>query len=137
MPCLPASRKAHDGPQEKTSAALREFFGLPVRNGTARLEPTAEGKRAIGTVNGQDFVTVEVKSTAECGPGPVTLNYASPKGLIQIPAAGEVCKAEPVSAEVHARAGDPFAAFRPVKLLWAIEVKNGSFSASRPQPYSQ
>jgi hypothetical protein len=123
------------GPQEKTSAAFREFFGLPVRNGMARLEDTADGKRAIGTVNGQDFVTIEVRSTTECGPGPVTLNYVGPKGLTQIPASGEVCKAEPVAAEVHARPGDPFAAFRPVKLLWAIEVKNGSFSIARPQPY--
>src|SRR5262249_40523092 len=48
------------GPEEKTSAALKQYYGLPVRLGTSRFESTAEGKRAIGTVNGQDFITAEV-----------------------------------------------------------------------------
>jgi len=126
------------GPQEKTSIALREWEGFPVRNGTSRFEATAEGKRAMGTVNGQDFVTVEIKSVpGSCEPGSVTLNYPTRKGLIEIPATGDVCKAEPVSVEVTARPGDPFAAFRPVKVVWAIEFKNGAFSLPRPQPIGQ
>lgn len=125
------------GPQERTSAALKYWYGLPVRNGTSRFEATAEGKRAIGTVNGHDFVTVEIKSFPEsCEPAPVTLNYPTPKGLIEIPVAGDSCKAEPVSVEVHAPPGDPFAAFRPVKVLWAAEYKNGSFAFTRPLPLS-
>jgi len=126
------------GPQEKTSVALREFEGFPVRNGTSRFEATAEGKRAIGTVNGHDFVTVEIKSVpSPCDPASFTLNYPTRKGLIEIPASGEVCKAEPVSVAVTARPGDPFAAFLPVKVVWAVEVKNGAFSLPRPQPIGQ
>jgi len=126
------------GPQEKTSVAMKEFEGFPVRNGTSRFEATAEGKRAIGSVNGQDFVTVEIKSVpGSCEPGSVTLNYPTRKGLIEIPAAGDVCKAEPVSVEVSAPSGDPFAAFKPVKTLWAIEFKNGAFAIPRPQPLGQ
>ncbi len=126
------------GPNEKTTAAVRDWEGFPVRNGTSRFEPTSQGKRAIGTVNGEDFVTVEIKTIPDsCVPGSVTLNYLTQKGLIEVPAAGDVCKAEPVSVKVHARPDDPFAAFRPVKALWAIEFKNGAFSDPRPQPLSR
>ena len=125
------------GPDEKTSATLKQYIGLPVRNGTSRFEETSEGKAAIGTVNGQDFVTVVIKPSNECGPGAVTLNYPTVKGLVEIPAAGTVCKAEPVSATVHAPKGDPFAAFTPLKVTWAIEFKDGAFSIARPRPLGQ
>jgi hypothetical protein len=125
------------GPDEKTSAALKQYSGLPVRNGTSRFEQTSEGKAAIGTVNGQDFVTVVIKPSNECEAGAVTLNYPTTKGLIEIPAAGTVCKAEPVSATVHAPKGDPFAAFTPLKVTWAIEFKDGAFSIARPRPLGQ
>ena len=126
------------GLQEKATAAMRDWEGFPVRNGTSRFEQTPQGKRAIGTVDGHDFVTVEIKSIPEsCQPGAVTLNYLTRKGLIEVPAAGDVCKAEPISVEVHAPPGDPFGAFRPVKTLWAIEFKNGAFADPRPQALSQ
>ena len=126
------------GPAEKISASYRQFYQLPVRNGTSRFELTPQGKRAIGTVDGHDFVTVEINSsTKSCQAGSVTLNYPTPEGVLEVPAAGDVCEAEPVSVEVHARPGDPFAAFRTVKVLWAIEFRNGAFSNSHPVPYSQ
>ena len=126
------------GPHEKATSAMRDWEGFPVRNGTSRFEPIPQGRRAIGTVNGQDFVTVTVKSIPDsCQPGAVTLNYLTRKGLIEVPAAGDVCKAEPISVEVHARPDDPFAAFRPVKTLWAIEFKNGAFSDPRPLSLNQ
>ena len=81
------------GPNEVTFAALKQYVGLPVRNGTSRFEQTPEGKAAIGTVNGQDFVTVVIKPSGECEAGAVTLNYPSKMGLTEIPAAGTVCKA--------------------------------------------
>lgn len=123
------------GPQEKTVVAMRDWEGFPVRNGTARIESTAEGKRAIGTVDNHDFVSVEIKSTpGACEPGAVTINYLTRKGLVEVPAAGEVCKAEPVLVQVHARPGDPFAEFQPLKTLWAIEFRNGAFSNPHPRP---
>lgn len=126
------------GPHEITPAAMRKWFGLPVRNGSSRIENTADGKRAIGTIGGQDFVSVEIKSVPDsCASAPVALTYPSPKGLIEIPVAGQACKAEPVSVKVHAPSGDPLGEFKPVKLLWAAEFKNGSFSISRPIPISQ
>src|ERR1700760_3649594 len=38
------------GPEPKTSAALKTYYGFPVRVGSSRVEPTADGKRAIGTM---------------------------------------------------------------------------------------
>ena len=125
------------GPDDKTSAALKEYSGLPVRNGTSRFEQTAEGKSAIGTLNGRDFVTVLIKPSNECEASAVTLNYLTATGVTEIPAAGTVCKAEPVSATVDAPKGDPFAAFKVAKVIWAIEFKDGAFSITRPRPLSQ
>ena len=123
------------GPQEKTVVAMRDWEGFPIRNGTSRFETTTDGKRAIGSVNNHDFVIVEIKSIpGSCEPGAVTINYLTRKGLVEVPAAGDVCKAEPVSVQVHARPGDPFAEFQPLKTLWAIEFRNGAFSNPHPRP---
>lgn len=125
------------GPDENTSAAFKEYIGLPVRNGTSRIEQTAEGKTAIGTINGRDFVTVAIKPSNECEISAVSLNYLSPIGLTEIPATGTVCKAEALSATVHAPKGDPFAPFQVAKVIWAVEFKDGAFSITRPRPLSQ
>lgn len=124
------------GPQEKTSAAFREN-GFPVRNGTSRFEATDQGKRAIGTVNGKDVVMVEIKSSSEpCEAASGLLKYptilANKVVVNEIPFVGDMCKAEPVSVNVTAPENDPFAAFKPVKTLWAFEFKNGAFSLNRP-----
>jgi len=120
------------GPQDDASVPFKHWYGLPVRKGTSRFEATAEGKRAIGTLNGQDFVSVEIKSLVEsCEPKALSLNYVTPEGLIEIAVTGQACKAQPVSVEVHAPPGDPFAAFRPIKVLWAAEYKDASFAITR------
>jgi hypothetical protein len=105
------------GPQPKTTAAF-QASGFPVRSGTSRLESIADGKRAIGTVSGQDFVTAEIKSVpGSCEAGSVLLNYISmspqAKQLVvtHIPVVGDFCKADTVSAKITAAPGDPFAAF--------------------------
>ena len=127
------------GPENKMHVALNEHYGLPVRLGASRVEPTAEGKRAIGTVNGQDFISVEIKSLGECQAAAGTLNYpgVSPKTkqlvVNEIPYVGQACKAEPVSVNVTAPAGDPFSAYPIAKVVWAAEFKNASFSFSPPK----
>jgi hypothetical protein len=127
------------GPQEKTSAAIKAYYGMPVRPGSSRLEPTADGKRAIGTVNGQDIVTTEIKSVPNsCEPGAVLLNYLamSPAKQIiinKIPVVSDSCKAEPVSAKLTAPAGDPFSAFSIAKVTGAAEFRNGSAAFTVPQ----
>jgi hypothetical protein len=66
------------GPELKTSAALTEYYGLPVRQSSSRFELTASGKRAIGTVNGSDFVTTEIQSMpGSCTAAAILLNYVS------------------------------------------------------------
>lgn len=129
------------GPQPKTSAALKAYAGFPVRPGTSRLEPTADGKRAIGTVNGQDFVTAEFKSApGSCEPAAVLLNYISlsPEseqlGVTKIPVVADSCKAELVSVKVTAPSGDPFSAYPISKAVGAAEFKNGSFTMTSQQP---
>jgi hypothetical protein len=123
------------GPQAKTSAALKEYYGLPVRQGSSRFETTAEGKRAIGTVDGKDFVAVEIKSQpGACDSIAISLNYVAQAadtkqiGFSKIPVVGDSCKAEPVSAKVTAPAGDAFSAFPIAKVVSASEVKNASFA---------
>jgi hypothetical protein len=52
-------------PNAVTSQVLLDWSFFPVRNGTSRFEKTTDGKRAIGTVNGQDVVVAEIKSSNE------------------------------------------------------------------------
>lgn len=123
------------GPNDNTSTVLREVYGFPVRNGSARLERTADGKRATGLVGGKEVVVAEVKSSDECGAAGGLLYYPTVKRVVsEIPFAGDWCKAEPVSVNVVAPAGDVFAALKPVKLLWAGEFRNGAFSFGWPTP---
>ena len=127
------------GPEEKVSAALREFYAFPVRNGSSRVETRGQMKRSTGVLNGETFVTVDIKpSNDPCQGVAGTLNYPAmhPRtGQIivnQIPYAGDMCKAEPVAVKISAPAGDPFAALQPAKVLWAVEFKNGSFAFTQP-----
>jgi hypothetical protein len=129
------------GPEAKTANALREFYGFPVRNGTSRLEETAESKRAMGILDGQPFVTVEIKPMPDpCQNISGLLNYPGvvekTKQIMinQIPYTLDLCKAEVISVKVTAPPGDPFAALHPAKVLGAVELKNGAFSFSRPVP---
>jgi hypothetical protein len=124
----------------KPSAALKAYYGWPVRPGTSRLEPTADGKRAIGTMNGQNFVTAEIKSVpGSCEPVAILLNYVSMSSeterviVNKIPFVGDSCKAEPVSAKVTAPAGDLFSVYPIAKVIGAAEFRNGSGSFTVPQ----
>lgn len=128
------------GPSEKMPVALTYHYGLPVRLGTSRFEATTEGKRAIGTVNGRDVITVEVKSLpGECQLASGRVNYPGVSGktkqvvVNEIPWVGEFCKAEPVTAKIDAPPGDPFSAYQIAKVVWAAEFKNAAFSFSVPQ----
>lgn len=129
------------GPEPKTSAALKEYNGLPVRPGTSRLEPTADGKRAIGIFDGKEIVTAEIKPVPNgCAPAAAELNYLarSPETgqviVTKIPFAGDVCKANLVSAELTAPSGDAFAAYRIARPVGASEFRNGAFAFSAPVP---
>jgi hypothetical protein len=128
------------GPSEKMPAALIEHYGLPVRLGTSRFEATPQGKRAIGTVNGRDLITVEIRSLpGECQVASGRVNYPGMPGntkrivVNEIPSVGEFCKAEPVAVNITAPAGDPFAGYLIAKVVWAAEFKNAAFSFSVPQ----
>ena len=129
------------GPQTNPSTAFKAYYGVPVRPGTSRFEPSAETKRAIGTVNRQDFVTVEYKSVSgSCKPVTILLNYISlsPKtkevSLLKAPFVGDFCKAELVSAKVNALSGDPFSDYPISKFVAVSEFKNGSSALGVLQP---
>jgi hypothetical protein len=129
------------GPEAKTAAALKAYSGFPVRPGTSHIDTTAEAKHAVGTVNGQDFVTADVKSVpGSCQPAASLLNYvtllpqAEQPVVTHIPFVGEACKAEAVSAKITAPPGDAFAAFTIAKLAGAGEFRNASFTFTTPQP---
>ncbi len=130
------------GPEAKTSSALREFFGAPARIGTSRVEDNPDGTvRAVGILNGQNFVTVEIapmrNSWQSISFGLKYLGWAEKTKkltLFEANGIGEFCPAEPISVRVIAPAGDPFAALQPKKVLWAGELINGAFLISHPLP---
>lgn len=122
------------GPDPKPAATLVEYAGFPVRSGGSRFVDDGKIRQAIGSVAGHDFVSVKIKTSTDCSPAASMLTYTTRKGLIEIPFTGSMCKAEPVSLDVTARAGDPFAAFKPQKILWAAEVKDAVFTITRTLP---
>ena len=122
------------GPDPRPAATLVEYAGFPVRSGGSRFVDDGKIRQAIGSVAGHDFVSVKIKTSTDCSPAASMLTYTTHKGLIEIPFTGSMCKAEPVSVDVTARAGDPFAAFKPQKILWAAEVKDAIFTITRTLP---
>lgn len=129
------------GPREVTSAALRHWYGLPVRNGTVRFEATAGGRRAIASRDGHDVIRAEIRAgSAPATPAAALLRYPGRNertGAIAvnvIPFVADVRPAELVSLAIDAPADDPFARFRVASVLAALEVRNGAFAFSRPEP---
>ena len=123
---------------QKVLAVVQEFYGLPVRNGSARQEATAGGVRAVGASGGRDLVAVEVKiDTTKCEPGGGGVNYLSrmprTKHIIVTSDAfwGEVCPAQVSSVQIIAPEGDPFANFQPKQVNWSIQFK-GSVAVTPP-----
>jgi hypothetical protein len=132
------------GPDPKTSEAIKQYNGMPVRPGSSRIESSADGKHAVGTVNGHDFITADLKPVpGSCQPAAVRLNYvalapqAEQPEVTHIPFVGEICKAEAASAKIIAPSGDPFAAFSIAKVTGASETKNGAATFTAPQPGSK
>jgi hypothetical protein len=128
------------GPSDKMPLALAEHYGFPVRVGGSRFEPTTQGKRAIGSVNGRDIITVEIRALpGECQAAAGRVNYPGVSGkakqlvVNEIPWVGDFCKAEPVAVNISAPAGDAFSAYPIAKVVWAAEFKNATFSFSVPQ----
>jgi hypothetical protein len=124
------------GPSQKPLTTFQEFYGIPIRNGSARHEATNGGVRAVGSYGGRDLVAVDVKiDSSKCGPGGGGVKWLSDmprtNHLVMYSAAfwGEVCPAEVLSARVIAPEGDPFAQFQPTKVNWSILFK-GSVAVS-------
>jgi hypothetical protein len=129
------------GPDPKTATALSKYYNVPVRVGGSRFESTAQGKRAIATLNGSDILTVEIKSgPGEGVMGTFLLHYvsqlASNGQLIvnQIPGVARTREAEVVSASIEAPPGDLFSSFLIKRTDWAVEVLDGAYSFSFPRP---
>jgi hypothetical protein len=130
------------GPEEKTARALREFYGAPTRIGGSRIEETPDGTmRAVGILNGENFVTVEIQPMRNSWQSiSFNLKYLGRVGkskkltVLEANGIGEFCPAEPISVKVAAPTGDPFAALQPKKVLWAGELINGAMALGKPLP---
>jgi len=129
------------GPDPKTATALSRYYNLPVRVGSSRFEPTAQGKLAIATLGERDILTVEIRSNSGEGTlGTFLLHYVSqlaPNGELivnQIPGVARTREAEVISVSIDAPSGDPFASFPIKRTDWAVEVLDGSYSFSFPRP---
>jgi hypothetical protein len=126
------------GPSQRATRSFEEFYGLPIRNGSARHESRSSGLRAVGSTGGRDLVAVDVAvDSTKCAPGGGAVNFLSDmprtNHLIVLSAAfwGEVCPAEVRSARITAPAGDPFAQFQPKQVNWSIQFK-GSVAVGPP-----
>ena len=66
------------GLSQKVTTTFQEFYGIPIRNGSARHEATGGGVRAVGSYGGRDLVVVDVKiDSSKCGPGGSGVNFLS------------------------------------------------------------
>jgi hypothetical protein len=130
------------GPEEKTARALRKFYGAPTRLGGSRIEETPDGTmRAVGILNGENFVTVEIQPMRNSWQSiTFCLKYLGRVGkskkltVFEANGIGEFCPAEPISVKVTAPGGGPFAALQPKKVLWAGELINGAMALGNPLP---
>jgi hypothetical protein len=129
------------GPATKVSAALHKYYGLPVRAGESRRVTKDASTVGLGTFEGQDVVRLVVTPKPNtCKSVAGTLNYPGQLDtsreivVVQIPYVGELCEADPVSAEITAPAGDPLHKLQPVKILGAAALKN--FAGAFPRPVS-
>ena len=129
------------GPEPITAAALSEHCHLPVRNGSSRFEQTSGQRRAIGTLEGRDWITAEItQGTGDYAPTEALLNYVTSVPadgrlmLVEVPFAAEARAAKAVSVTIDAPAGDAFAGLRIVRLDWALEVRDDAFSICFPRP---
>src|SRR5262249_30281200 len=128
-------------PATKVSAALHKYYGLPVRAGESRRVTKDASTVGLGTFEGQDVVRlVGTPKPKTCKSGARPLNYPGQLGtsreivVVQIPYVGELCEADPVSADITAPAGDPLHKLKPVKILGAAALKN--FAGAFPRPVS-
>lgn len=128
------------GPAQ-VSAALAQHFGYPVREGTARLEWSGDKVRAVGMMAGKEIVLVEITRKKEpCQRVSGTLNEVTRNArtnhtqVIQFPWVGDWCSADLVRVEINAPSSDPFGPLKPVKTLWAGELRAGAWPWIPPIP---
>jgi hypothetical protein len=126
------------------SAALHQYYGLPVRAGESRRVTKDASIVGIGTLAGQELVQLVVtpkpttcKSVAGTVNYPGQLDTTREIVVWQAPYVGEMCEADPVSVDITAPAGDPLHTLKPVKILGAIAAKNFAFAIPRPASAQQ
>jgi hypothetical protein len=119
------------GPETKVSEAIRKYHGWPVRAGESRRVTKDASTVGMGTLAGQEVVRLVVTpKPTTCKSVAGILNELSQLDTTreivfwQITYAGELCEADPVSAEIMAPAGDPLHPLKPVKILGAFAAKN-------------
>jgi hypothetical protein len=126
---------------DKVTAAIRKYYGWPVRVGTARVEERGTGKVGIGSLAGQDVIHVAVtpkpdgcKAVAGIVHFVSELETSHQRVVNENRYVGEACEAVPVSVDITAPTEDPMNTLKPVKLLWGVEFRDVSSSWSKPIP---
>jgi hypothetical protein len=127
------------GPEARVPAALRKYYGLPVRTGESRLETKEASTVGIGALAGQEVVRIVVtpnpgtyQSVAGAINFPGQLETTREIVVMQMPYIAEICDAAPVSIDVRAPAGDPLNRLKSVKMLGGFAFKNFTFAFPRP-----
>ena len=126
------------GPDPKVAQALKRYYHLPVRTGTAKIDATSDATRYTGIIDGHTIVTAETRGGA-CEGAALFEHYPAFDAktgqivLLPIPEIGDWCVAELKSLDVRPPAGDAFAAFKVKSVKHAGEFKNWSFSFAAPR----
>ncbi len=132
------------GPEGRVPAALRKYFGLPVRAGQSRQEVKEASTIGIGTLAGHEVVRIVVRpkpttynSVAGAINFPGQLETTREIVVLQMPYIAEICDADPVSIDVRAPAGDPLNKLKSVKMVGAFAFKNFTFAFPSPASANQ
>jgi len=127
------------GPDARVPAALRKYYGMPVRAGESRLETKEASTVGIGALAGQDVVRLvaapkpaTVRSVAGTINFPGRLETTREIVVLEMPYIADICDADPVSIDLSAPAGDALNKVMPVKMLGGFAFKNFTFAFPKP-----
>jgi hypothetical protein len=123
------------GPEARVPAALRKYYGFPVRTGESRLESKEASTIGIVTLAGQEVVrTVVSPRRSTCKSEASAVNFLGQLEktheivVLQMPYIAEICEADPMSIDISAPADDPLNTVKPFEMVGAFAFENFTFA---------
>lgn len=126
------------GPNEVVARALVKHYSVPVRVGSATIEPIEGGRRYSAAIGGAHLLTAEIKAGG-CEPATALEHYPGFNRakneivLLSIPQVGQWCAAELKSIDIRPPTGDRFSKFKVKEVKSVGEFRDWSFSFTEPK----